>query len=75
MEHLSRKDRRAIQAARDRARREREQPVDFACCGGCDHLIRVYLGEEAQALAGPRCGWSSHKMGGSWAWRALENAR
>jgi len=74
MEHLSRKDRRAIQAARDRNRRERGQPVEFACCGACDYLIRVYLGEDGPAKACPRCGWSSHKMGGTWTWRALVNA-
>ena len=74
MERLSRKDRRAIQAVRDRARRERGQPVEFVCCGACDYLIRVYLGEEGPAKACPRCGWNTHVMGGSWAWRALANA-
>ncbi len=74
MEHLSRKDRRAIQAARDRIRRERGQPVEFANCGACDYLIRVYLGEDGPAKACPRCGWSNHMMGGSWAWRALVKA-
>ena len=74
MERLSRKERRAIQAARDRARREREQPVEFACCGACDYLINVYLGEDGPAKACPRCGWNRHMMGGSRAWRALARA-
>ena len=74
MERLSRKERRAIQSARDRARREREQPVEFACCGACDYLIKVYLGEDGTAKPCPRCGWNRHVMGGSWGWRALANA-
>ena len=73
MERLSRNERRSIQAARDRARRERDQPVEFACCGACDYLIKVYPGEDGLAKACPRCGWNCHVMGGSWAWRALAN--
>lgn len=71
MERLSRKERRAIQSARERAKREMEQPVEFACCGACDYLIKVYQGEYGPTMPCPRCGWNRHLMGGSWNWRAL----
>ncbi len=70
MERLSRKERRLNQGARDRAMRERGSPVEFVCCGDCDYLIKVYLGEDGSAKACPRCGWNRHVMGGSWGWRA-----
>ena len=73
MEPLSRKERRAIQSACDRVRRERELPVEFACCGVCDYLIKVYRKEDGPTKAYPRCGWTRHVMGGSWGWRALAN--
>ena len=74
MECLSRSERRSIQAARDRTRRGSAEPVEFACCGGCDYLIKVYLGEDGPTKACPRCGWTRHLMGGSWNWRSLANA-
>ncbi len=71
MERLSRKVSRAQQGARDRARRQRRQPIEFACCGACDYLIQVYLGEDGSNKPCPRCGWNRHRMGGSWDCRAL----
>ena len=71
MECLSRSERRSNQSARDRARRDHNEPVEFALCGSCDHLIKVYLGEDGSTKACPRCGWTGHLMGGSWNWRSL----
>ena len=75
MERLSRKERREIQAARDRVKREKVCPVEFACCGACDYLIKVYPEEDGPTKACPGCGWTRHVMGGSWGWRVLANAR
>lgn len=73
MEFLSRRERRLNQAARDRARRDRNEPVEFAHCGSCDYLIKVYLGEDGPTKDCLRCGWTRHVMGGSWSWRSLAN--
>ena len=75
MERPTRKERRAMQSARDRARREEVTPVEFACCGACDYLIKVYQGEDGPTKPCPRCGWDHHVMGGSWNWRALASIR
>ena len=75
MKRISRKERRLNQGARDRLQRERCRPVEFACCGACDYLIEVYLGEDGPTKACPRCGWNRHVMGGSWGWRGLANVR
>ena len=74
MERISRKERRLVQGARDRIMRDKRCPIEFACCGACDYLIRVCLGENGRAKACPQCGWNLHVMGGRWAWRALANA-
>ena len=66
MERMTRKERRAMQAAREQAKREEEEPVEFACCGACDCLIKVYQGEHGPTKPCPRCGWSRNLMGGSW---------
>jgi uncharacterized paraquat-inducible protein A len=71
MQRLSRKERRELQRARDRCRREQDPPIEFACCGRCDYLIKVYRGEDGPTKACPRCGWSRHVRGGSWDWRAF----
>ncbi len=75
MERISRKERRAIQGACDRAKRENGCPVEFACCGACDYLIKVYLGEDGPTKECPRCGWNRHVMGGSWGLQATANVR
>ena len=73
MERLSRKERRAVQSERDRRRRQKVCPVEFAWCGACDYLIKVYRGEDGPTKPCPRCGWNRHRMGVSWEWRALVN--
>ncbi len=73
MGSLSRRERRANQGARERSKREKLSPVEFACCGACDYLIKVYLGEDGPTKVCPRCGWTRHAKGGSWGWRALAN--
>ena len=75
MERISRKERRLIQAVRDRVMREKGCPVEFVCCAVCDYLIKVYPEEDGPTKACPRCGWTRHVVGGSWSWRALANAR
>ena len=75
MERPNRKTRRANQVGRHRVVMEYEQPVEFACCGSCDHLIKVYQGEDGPTKPCPRCGWNRHLMGGSWNWRGLANVR
>ena len=71
MERLSQRERRTMQSARERDRRSREEPVEFACCGACDYLIKVYRGEDGPTKPCPRCRWNRHLMGGSWGWRGL----
>jgi uncharacterized paraquat-inducible protein A len=73
MEQLSRKERRLIQGTRDRFKRDKGRPDEFACCGMCDYLIQVYRDEDGPTKACPRCAWDRHVMGGSWGWRALAN--
>jgi uncharacterized paraquat-inducible protein A len=75
MARLTRKERRAIQSARDRTRREEANPVEFACCGACEYLIKVYQGEHGPTKPCPRCDWDRHVMGGRWNWRALASIR
>jgi hypothetical protein len=58
-----------------RQERKGANPVEFACCGDCDYLIKVYEGEDGSTKPCPRCGWNRHNMGGSWNWRALANGR
>ena len=64
MERMSRRERRTIQGALDRIRRERVCPVEMACCGVCDYLIRVYLGEDGLTKACPRCSRNRQLVGG-----------
>ncbi len=59
-----------MQGALDRVKREKGRPVEFAWCGACEYLIKVYLGEEGPTKACHRCGWNRHAMGGSWGWQA-----
>jgi uncharacterized paraquat-inducible protein A len=73
MERTFRKERRLLQGGRDRVMREKCCPVELVCCGVCDYLIKVYLGENGPTKACPRCGWTRHLMGGSWRWRPLVN--
>ncbi len=75
MERTSRKERRLIQGARDRVIREKGSPIEVVCCGVCDYLIKVYLGENGPTKACPRCAWSRHVMGGSWSWRTPADVR
>ncbi len=75
MGRLTGRERRVIQAAHDRISREKADPVEFACCGNCDYLIKVYEGEDGPTKPCPRCHWNRHRMGGSWNWRWLVNAR
>ena len=75
MERISRKERRLNQGARDRVMREKGCPIEFACCGACDYLIRVYPGEDGATKACSRCGWARHALGGSWGWRGLASVR
>ena len=65
MERISRKERRLVQGARDRIMRDQRCPIEFVCCGACDYLIKVYLGEDGPTKACPRCAWTRHVMGGS----------
>ena len=75
MERETRKERREIQGACDCVKEEKGCPVEFASCGACDYLIKVYPGEHGPTKTCPRCGWTRHAMGGNWGWRALANAR
>ena len=54
-----------VQGARDRIMRDKRCPIEFGCCGACDYLIKVYLGEDGPTKACPRCAWTRHVMGGS----------
>ena len=51
MERISRKERRLVQGARDRIMRDKRCPIEFVCCGACDYLIKVYLGEDGPTNA------------------------
>ena len=51
MERISRKERRLVQGARDRIMRDKRCPIEFVCCGACDYLIKVYLGEDGSNSA------------------------
>ncbi len=50
-------------------------PLNIACCGACDYLIKVYLGEDGPTKVCPRCSWTRHVMGGSWGYRTLADVR
>ena len=71
MQKLTRRQRKAKQAAQERAQRNGPKPVEFACCGACNHLIKVFRGEDGPHKPCPRCGWDRHRIGGSWNWRHL----
>ena len=75
MERISRRERRAIQGARDRVMREKGCPTEFVCCGACDYVIKVYPEEDGPTKTCPRCGWTRHVVGGSWNLRDLDNVR
>ncbi len=42
-----------VQGARDRIMRDKRCPIEFVCCGACDYLIKVYLGEDGQRKPAP----------------------